>query len=74
MSRLTSLPAIRRARDDATRQVILEYLRTQGSVPAAADALGCARETLQRWCSQLGIDTWEATGRERPVTNHVTTT
>ena len=69
MSRLTSLPVIRRARDEATRRVILEHLRTHGSIPAAADALGCARETLQRWCSQLGIDTWEATGRTKNVTS-----
>ena len=47
MTRLTSLPAIRRARDEATRRVIIEHLREHGSVPAAAEALGCARETLQ---------------------------
>ena len=63
MPRLTSHDAIAKARDDATRRVITDALRRGGTVSAAAEELHVARETLQRWCSRLGIDVLRVTGR-----------
>lgn len=72
MQSLMSHPSVIAARDAALRRIVTDALRTHGSVPAAAESLGCARETLQRLTSRLRIDVWAETGRRPPITKNVT--